>query len=182
VIRRALFPRLLGEGFASLHPQVRMVHSGQSRRWTGLASVQRGSHLLARIATAMAGLPSTQHQKPVTVSIEASNGREVWTRHFGDGAPMRSTLFDRGGVLVESMGALTLEFQVNVQDGGMSWYLRRVALLGIPMPHGLFQVQARVDGGKSYRFFVAVALAGIGELIRYEGELGDATPESTPCA
>ena len=181
MIRGALFPGLLGEGFAALHPQVRIVHSGQSRRWTGIASVQRGSHPLARIAAKVAGLPPTQHQKPMTVTIEARNGREIWTRHFGDAAPMRSTLFDRGGLLVERMGSLSLEFQVNVRDAGMSWYLRRVTFLGITFPHRLFQVQARVDAATGYRFFVSVGLAGMGELIRYEGAL-DASAQSPPCA
>jgi hypothetical protein len=171
MMRRSLFAGLLGEGFASLHPHVRAVHSGQSRRWTGSASVQRGSHPLARVAAAIAGLPETQHQKPVAVTIEACDGREVWTRRFGDAAPMRSTLFDNGGSLVERMGPVALQFQVNVREGGMSWYLRRIAFLGLPLPRRLFNVQARVDAGAGYRFFVAVGLAGVGEMIRYEGEL-----------
>ena len=171
-MRRALFPALLGEGFSSLHPNVRAVHDGQSRRWTGRASVQRGSHWLARIAATVARLPSTQHHVPVIVTIEARDGQEVWTRYFGGAAPMRSTLFNNRGLLAERMGPATLEFQVNVRDGGMSWYLRRIAFLGMPLPRGLFQVQARVDStGTRYRFFVAVGLTGTGEMIRYEGEL-----------
>lgn len=169
--RRALFPGLLGEGFASLHPHVRTVHNGQSRRWTGRASVQRGSHPLARIAAAMARLPVTQRDEPAVVIIEAHDGSETWTRYFGAAAPMRSTLSSKQGLLVERMGLLSLEFQVNVRDGGMSWYLRRIGLLGLPLPRRLFHVQARVHAGAGYRFFVAVGLAGVGEMIRYEGEL-----------
>jgi hypothetical protein len=169
--RRALFPGLLGEGFASLHPQVRAVHGGQSRRWTGQASVQRGSHPLARLAASVARLPVTQRNEPVVVIIEAHDGNETWTRFFGDAAPMRSSLSSKQGLLVERMGAISLEFQVNVRGGGMSWHLRRVALLGLPLPRRLFHVQARVDAGAGYRFFVSVGLAGIGEMIRYEGEL-----------
>jgi hypothetical protein len=169
--RPALFPGLLGEGFASLHPHVRTVHCGQSRRWTGRASVQRGSHLLARFVAVIARLPATRHDVPAVVIIDAQAGRETWTRLFGDATPLRSTLSSRHGCLVEHMGPVTLQFQVNVQDGGMSWYLRGIALLGLPLPRRLFHVQARVDAGAGYRFFVTVGLAGIGEVIRYEGEL-----------
>ncbi|MEO8314450.1 MAG: DUF4166 domain-containing protein [Pseudomonadota bacterium] len=168
---RALFPGLLGEGFASLHPFVRAVHGGQSGRWNGRASVRRGSHLLARIAATIARLPVTQLDVPVVVTIETQDGREVWTRHFGSAVPMQSTLCNSSGWLVERMGPLALQFQVNVQDGGMSWYLRRIAFLGLPLPRRLFQVQARADAGRGYRFFVSVGLAGVGDLIRYEGEL-----------
>jgi Domain of unknown function (DUF4166) len=170
-MRHALFPGLLGEGFASLHPHVRAVHSGQSRRWTGRASVRRGTHWLARIAATVARLPSTQGKVPVIVTIEARDGKEIWTRYFGGATPMRSTLVNDGGWLVERMGPASLQFQVNVRDGGMSWYLRRISVFGVPMPRSLFQVQARVDANGSYRFLVAVGLTGIGELIRYEGEL-----------
>ena len=171
MMRRALFPDLLGEGFSSLHPHVRAVHAGESRRWTGQASVRRGTHPLARIAARVARLPDSQ-QGPVVVTIEARNGHEVWTRYFGNAAPMQSTLSFRLGCLVERMGPLALQFQVNVQNGGMSWYLQRIRLLGLPLARRLFRVTAQVSStGLRYRFFVAVGLAGIGELICYEGEL-----------
>jgi hypothetical protein len=169
---RALFPGLLGEGFASLHPHVRAVHSGESRRWAGRASVRCGAHPLARVAARIARLPSSQCDAPALVSIEARDGKETWTRHFGDAAPMRSTLCNRHGWLVERMGPLSLAFQVNVQGSRMHWYLQHVALLGVPLPRRLFKAQACVDStGMSYRFLVEVSLAGIGELIRYDGEL-----------
>jgi hypothetical protein len=169
--RRGLFPGLLAEGFSSLHPHLRTVHSGQSGRWTGRASVHRGSQPLARIAATVARLPRNQINEPVTVTIDVCDGKEIWTRHFGGASPMRSTLHRRRGLLVERMGLLSLHFQVNVRNGGMSWHLRRAAFLGLPLPRRLFQVQAQVDAGMGYRFFVAVGLAGIGEMIRYEGEL-----------
>jgi hypothetical protein len=172
-MRRALFPGLLGEGFSSLHERVRAVHGGQSRRWTGRASVRRGSHLLARLVAMVARLPATQRDAPVIVTIEARDGQEIWTRYFGGAAPMRSTLCNDKGLLVERMGPVALQFQVNVRDGGMSWYLRRISFLGVRLPRTPFQVQAHVDARDSYRFFVAVGVAGVGELIRYEGQLDD---------
>jgi hypothetical protein len=169
---RALFPGLLGEGFASLHPHLKAVHGGQSRRWAGKASVRCGSRLLARVAAKIARLPSSQCDVPTVVSIEARAGQEVWTRHFGNAAPMRSTLSNREGWLVERLGPVALEFQVNVQGTRMHWYLQHVAFLGLPLPRRLFSVQACADStGMSYRFLVDVRMAGIGELIRYEGEL-----------
>jgi hypothetical protein len=172
MMQRALFPGLLGEGFKSLHPHVRAVHNGQSRRWSGRATVQRGSHPLARLAATLARLPTTQRDEPVIVVIETQAGSEVWTRHFGGAAPMRSVLSNHGGMLVEQMGPVSLQFQANVRDGGMDWYLRRISFLGLPLPRRLFRVVAQASAtAKGYRFLVAVGLTGIGEMIRYEGEL-----------
>lgn len=170
-MRRALIPGLLGEGFSSLHASVRAVHGGQGKVWRGRASVRRGNSLFAQFAALVARLPPTQHDVPVIVNIEVQEGREVWTRHFGKSAPMQSVLCNRNGLLEERMGPAALQFQVNVRDGGMDWYLRSISVLGFALPLRLFQVQVRADADPAYRFFVSVGLTGVGELIRYEGHL-----------
>ncbi len=107
------------------------------------------------------------------VTIEARDGHEVWTRKFGTAAPMRSVLRAQGGQLVEQLGPVTMQFQIMARDGGMQWELRRISFLGVPLPRRCFHVQAGAEpGGHGYRFLVAVRVTGMGELIRYEGELG----------
>ncbi|MEO6078781.1 MAG: DUF4166 domain-containing protein [Steroidobacteraceae bacterium] len=167
-----MIPRLMGTNFASLHPHVQAVHGGNSRRWVGRATVQRGSHGLLRLAAVMAGLPASQHNVPTSVTIMANEGSETWTRHFGSAVPMRSTLRAKDGLLAEQLGAVTMQFQIAAHEGGMTWELRRITYLAIPLPRRCFNVQVRADStGSAYRFFVAVRLMGLGELIRYEGEL-----------
>jgi hypothetical protein len=85
---------------------------------------------------------------------------------------MRSTLSARHGLLAETLGPVTLQFRIIVRDGGMHWALHRIALLGVPLPRRCFRVQASAgSSGTAYRFLVAVDVRGLGELIRYEGEL-----------
>jgi Domain of unknown function (DUF4166) len=168
----ALFPGLMGKDFASLHPHVQAVHDGAGGRWSGRATVQRGTHLLLRLAALVARLPSSQRDAPTVVTIEAQPGCEVWTRKFGSAAPMRSTLCKRGGLLEEQLGLVTMQFRIVARDTGMSWELQRIAFLGLPLPLRLFKVQARAQSGeRGYRFLVAASVVGLGELIRYEGEL-----------
>jgi hypothetical protein len=170
--RTALFPGLMRGDFAALHSQVQAVHSGTGGRWQGRASVQRGTHVLLRIAAAVAGLPISQRDAATVVTIEAIGDREIWTRQFGTAAPMRSTLSARSGLLVEQLGLITMQFQIVARDGGMIWDLRHIAFLGIPLPRRCLQVQAGAEpGGAGYRFFVAVRVPGLGDLISYEGEL-----------
>ncbi len=168
----ALFPGLMGTDFASLHPQVQAVHGGAGGSWTGRANVQRGTHLLLRLAALVARLPTSQRDAPVMVTIEVQPECEVWTRKFGTAAPMRSRLCNVGGLLREKLGLVTMQFRILARESGMDWELQRIAFLGVPLPLRLFKVQAgaqAVDHG--YRFLVAAHVVGLGELIRYEGEL-----------
>jgi hypothetical protein len=180
----ALFDGLLGEaGFASLDPGVQAVHGGRSGVWQGTATVQRGRSRLMRIAATLARLPASVREAPTTAHIDVSGGGEVWTRHFGHARPMRSELYASGGQLVERLGLLTMRFQLLARDRGVNWELQRIALLGVPLPSSWFQVHARAEGcERGYRFSVAARVVGLGELIRYDGQLqvphdGDAEHE-----
>jgi hypothetical protein len=168
----ALFPGLMREDFAQLDPQVQAVHGGASGLWTGRASVQRGSRVLLRLAATIAGLPTSQRDVLTRVAIEAGEGREVWTRCFGDASPMRSTLSAAAGLLREQLGPVTMQFRIVAAQGSMNWELQRIAFFGLPLPRNCFRVQARAGStSRGYHFFVAVQVPGIGELIRYEGDL-----------
>jgi hypothetical protein len=170
--RAALFPGLMGASFAELDPHVQAVHSGASRRWQGRATAQRGSNVLLRIAAAIAGLPPSQRDVQTVVTIETRGDREIWTRQFGTAAPMRSTLSARGGLLVEQLGLIAMQFQIVARDGGMTWDLQHIAFLGIPLPRRCLQVQAGAEpDGNGYRFSVAVRVPGLGDLISYQGVL-----------
>jgi hypothetical protein len=170
--QEALFPGLMGERFASLHPHLRTVHGGSGGRWTGTATVQRGSHWLLRAAAFLARLPSPQNAAATVVTIEAGDGFETWTRQFGTAAPMRSRLRHAGGLLEEQLGLVTLQFRILSREGGVCWELKHIALLGMPLPARWFPVQAGAYAGShGYRFLVAASVRGVGELVRYEGEL-----------
>jgi hypothetical protein len=167
-----LFPTLLGHDLEALHASVRRAHSGQALTLRGTATIARGPSLLARLLCRLASLPRNQLQEPLTVTIEVLTAAERWTRHFGQSAPMRSTLRVRDGLLVESLGLTTMRFRLTARDGGIDWTLVRIAGLGIPLPCRLFRIATRSGvTNDRYAFQVTAAVVGIGELIRYEGEL-----------
>jgi hypothetical protein len=125
-----------------------------------------------RMAATLARLPTSVSNVPTRVEIEVSDTRESWTRYFGDARPMRSELSASGGLLVERLGLITMRFRILARDGGMNWELLRIAFLGVSLPRRWFQVHARSECcERGYRFAVAASLVGIGELIRYEGQL-----------
>ena len=168
-----LFPALLGGQFLSLDPSVIAVHSGSSRRLQGTAVVKRGSSWVARALCALASLPRDQVNAPVTVEILVTDAGEHWTRHFGDSPEMSSALRGRIGLVEERLGPVMMSFQLLARAGGIDWKLRRVALLGCPLPVRWFHVVSRSQAkADSYHFEVDAEIVGVGPIIRYEGTLG----------
>jgi Domain of unknown function (DUF4166) len=173
VSRTPLFPTLLGDRFAALALPVRRLHEAAgARRYLGHASVERGAGPLGRLAATMASLPPASAKTDLAVDIETLGDAERWTRHFGTHA-MRSTLRQDGELLCERLGPAHFHFELVVRDGALLWIVRRVAVLGTPLPVRWFAgVAAREfaeDG--AYRFDVAAALPLAGLLVRYRGTL-----------
>jgi len=168
----ALFPSLLGGEFAALDAQVRSVHGGASRQLSGTATIERGPSMLARLMCHVAMLPRNQVRERVAVRIETLSDGERWTRYFGNSAPMRSKLYAQGNLLVERLGPVTMSFELVAREGGIDWLLRGVVILGCPLPLRWFRVASRSGvNGTRYQFVVLADLAGVGRIIRYEGDL-----------
>ncbi|HBF91780.1 MAG TPA: saccharopine dehydrogenase, partial [Hyphomonas atlantica] len=65
-----LFTTILGDQFKRLPPPIQQLHAvSHARRWTGRASIVRGTSLLSRLAGAIAGFPPAGNDVPVTVSM-----------------------------------------------------------------------------------------------------------------
>ena len=172
VSRTPLFPTLLGDRFAALAPAVRRLHEAAGRRYLGHASVEHGAGTLGRLAATMASFPPASASTELIVDIETRGDAERWTRHFG-AHTMRSTLRRDGTLLCEHLGPARFHFERVVRDAALLWIVRRVAVLGVPLPVRWFAgVAARefAEDGK-YRFDVAAALPLAGLLVRYRGTL-----------
>ncbi len=178
-----VFASLLGASFARLNAQVREVHDGRSRRLQGVATVTRGSSLAARAICRLASLPPAQTDGSVRVALEVTTNGEVWTRWFGNSAPMRSSLRAADGLLVERLGPLRLRFRLAEAGGDLDWLLESVSFLGIPAPRSwLRHTTARCtqrDG--RYAFEVNAALPLVGHLVGYRGCV-DASDVDSACA
>jgi len=81
--RAPLYRRVLGEAWDSLPAPLQTMHDVQSERTAdGVAVVERGSGLLARLVAFVIGLPPAGTDIPITVSFRTRQGREYWQRNF----------------------------------------------------------------------------------------------------
>jgi Domain of unknown function (DUF4166) len=168
----ALFPVLLADAFGMLAAPVRRMHRGVAVNSVGRASVQRGAGLFARLACAVAHLPPSGRDVPLRFNLEIEGVTERWTRWFGSARAMTSLVWVANGCLRERLGPAVTDFVLNVQEGVLLWEAVRLRVLGVTIPRRWFEVRARVSGqGDRYRFEISARLAGVGELIAYDGEL-----------
>jgi hypothetical protein len=167
-----LFPGLLGAGFATLPPRVRMLHLHEgAQRLSGEVEVARGTRWMSCLCAWATRLPPAGHA-PITVEIVAVPGQERWTRQVA-GHAMPSRLWASSGLLCEKLGLVAFGFRLSAEDGAIVWRVERVHVFGLSLPAAWFEdVSAREsehDG--RYHFDVTAALPLAGLLVRYRGWL-----------
>lgn len=170
----SLFQRVLGHHFDTLAPCVRALHAlDGTATWRGEATILRGPHPIARLCSAIAGLPPSGERVATTVVFATHAQGETWARDFG-GARMTSCYTTRQGLLHERLGAMTFVFALETRAGEIHWRTLGVRLLGLlPLPAAWFaDVRCRErDHAGRYEFLVEASMPVIGRLIRYEGWL-----------
>jgi hypothetical protein len=167
-----IYPRLLGPAFATLPMPLRSIHARSGRHlYRGEVEVVRGRGVLAMLCAWTTRLPPNW-RGVIEVKIDAADGRETWTRRFGEHR-MASSLWARDGLLHERLGMLRFGFRLGIEDDVIVWRVEQVHALGMPLPRRWFAgVQARESEREGrYCFDVVAALPGVGLLAGYRGWL-----------
>lgn len=169
----SLFARILGPAFERLPTGLRDVHDARPRRrFQGRCAVERGRGALAIVLAIATRLPASNADCPLSVTIEARPGGEIWTRHFAQHR-MQSRLSMRDGRLDERIGLTTLTFDLEARDDGIAWVLRGARALFVPLPLAWFAgttASEYIADGR-YWFDVRACMRGVGVLIQYRGWL-----------
>lgn len=135
-----LFQRILGPDWERLPAAVRRFHSGGGyERFSGLASVERGTGWYERGLAAVFGFPQAGDAVSVSVTIERRGvDTEIWERNFA-GRRYRShqTASATMGHALERMGVFTFELALPFDGDAVTYPVRRAWLLGLPWPSRL---------------------------------------------
>jgi Domain of unknown function (DUF4166) len=133
-----LYRRILGEAWNALPAPLRAMHGVDgSLTAEGVASVERGRGLVARLVARLAGFPPAASEVPVQVVFRAEDGHEHWQRTFGKSAfasvqESGSGRFDR--LICERFGPLRFGLALVVEDDQLRLVLRGWSFIGIPLP------------------------------------------------
>jgi hypothetical protein len=172
-----LYRRILGDAYAMLPQPLQVMHDLKSELTaTGVASVERGKGLLARLAAAIVGFPPAGDDIPVQVTFRLNGGRELWQRNFA-GRRFESTQEEGQGrsarLMCERFGVLSFVMALVIEAERMRLVMRRWSLLGLPLPLWLaprIDAYEYVEAGR-FRFHVEISHPLTGLIVRYRGWL-----------
>ncbi|SOB78774.1 Saccharopine dehydrogenase NADP binding domain-containing protein [Sphingomonas guangdongensis] len=172
-----LYPRLLGDAFATLPRPIQALHgTAAARRWRGTAAVRRGRGPIAALAARLVGFPPGGDTVPVSVGFVPKAGGERWTRDF---AGRRFSSHQSVGtgrdqhLLVERFGPARFALALVVKGDRLHFVPRRWTLWGVPMPRGLLPRGTSFEAaeGDTFHFDVEIALPIAGLIVAYRGSL-----------
>lgn len=172
-----VYREVLGPAFDALPTTLQELHGRSGmRRWTGSATVTRGTGFVAGLLCAAIGFPDAAREAPAAVTFTREPGGELWTRRIG-GRTFQS--FQSAGtgrdryLLVERFGIASFSIAL-VRDGTRLRFIpRRWSIWTIPMPRCL------LPGGESFEtesegqfaFDITVRVPLVGLLVTYRGML-----------
>jgi hypothetical protein len=172
-----LYQRVLAGAWDDLPAALRAMHAiGAGKVARGEADIERGSGLAAGLIASVFRFPKAARAAPTTVTFEARDGVEIWTRNFA-GRVMRSHQWQGEGrwegLLCERFGPFTFGLAALTGDGRLRLIVRHWALFGLVLPIALAPrgdaFEAEHDG--RFQFDVTIGAPFIGTIVRYRGWL-----------
>jgi hypothetical protein len=169
-----LYQRLLGNTWNSLPDPLIKLHS--SKKAGGLAKVQVGKNVLARLVAKLFGFPEAGQDIPVQVSFQQKDDGELWQRTFA-GKSFSSFQSEGQGLseklLSEQFGIFNFGLALVVEPERLSLIVRRWSIFGIPLPLALapFANSFEYAAKERFCFHVEIKHPITGLIVRYQGWL-----------
>jgi hypothetical protein len=138
--------------------------------------VERGRGLLARLAAAIIGFPTTGADVPVVVAFSPSKSGEIWTRTFGKHNFVSHQSSGHGRsqhLLREQFGPLRFDMALVACGERLSFVLSRWSILGVPLPMALCPHSESYESAEDdrFNFYVRISHPLTGLIVRYDGWL-----------
>jgi hypothetical protein len=171
----SLYEELLGEAWLRLAAPVRRLHGGGARV-QGVFRVRRGAGWLARFLASLFRMPRASEKITVRLAVELRDGKEIWTRAFGED-PVTTVQWARRGLLLEALGLVICVFRLR-EEGAALVFDQIGARFGgarfaFPLPRFLApRVVGRSEAHDgSVKVDVRIHAPGVGLLVAYEGDV-----------
>lgn len=173
----SIFERLLGDLWPRLPKPLRAMHRlGAQPAATGVATVERGRHVLAKLLAAVIGLPRAGADIALNVRFARTLTHERWTRKFGDQefhSDMSEGQGREAGLLIERFGPFSLAMALVWEDERLKFVIRRWRLGPLALPLWLAPISTTHEtvANDRFNFDVGISLPLIGLVVRYRGWL-----------
>ncbi|MBC3861953.1 DUF4166 domain-containing protein [Undibacterium jejuense] len=175
----SIFKKVLGSAASDLPVAIEKLHAATSgSKFVGTASVIRGKNILSRLIANSFGFPKAGKGIPIEFTIEKKDGKEYWTRQFGE-KKFTSIIACGSGrlehLICEQFGPFKFGIALVLDNGQLhyivrNWYFLTLRLPQILCPRGESYEYVDED---TFHFNVEIKVAVIGLIVRYKGYLID---------
>lgn len=173
-----LYKRILGGAWETLPAPIAELHNlnTQELKAEGIARVETGKHVFARLLAALYSFPRTGEYVPLSVSFRRTKDGELWQRDFA-GRTFSTVQFEGHGyadkLLLERFGPVTFWMALVLKEGKLHSITRRWSVFGIPLPLAFAPAASVFEyaDGDDFCFHVEVKHWLMGLLVKYEGRL-----------
>jgi hypothetical protein len=173
----SIFKTLLGSAWALLPKPIQDMHdTAGNARMSGLASVERGKGLIARLIASLFQFPLEGQNIPVEVLITKTLDQETWQRTFGERS-FSSVLSAGEGradkLLSERFGPFSFQVALVVDDGKLRYVVRNWQFLGMPLPRSWAPLGDSYESSKNglFGFDIEIRHPLAGLVVKYSGAL-----------
>lgn len=173
-----LYKRVLGGAWDRLPAPLAELHNvlSEERQADGMARVETGKHIFARLLAALYGFPRAGERVPIKVTFLRRDNGEVWQRDF---AGRKFSTFQAEGqgsaekLLVEKFGPVTFWMALVLKGEELHLVTRRWSVFGIPLPLAFAPNSSVYESadGDDFCFHVEIKHWLTGLIVRYEGKL-----------
>jgi Domain of unknown function (DUF4166) len=167
----SLYQSLLGIEFDQLPPTLQRLHDGRATtRAAGRLDIETNDSWVGKALVRLLGLPRSEKDVGVRLTVTAHRNGERWERWFGD-QRFISWQRRRRDMFVESFGLLAVGFDLVASEAGLRFVQKRTWWLGIPWPRSLGpRVEAvEAPAADGWKVDIRLALPLFGPLLRYHG-------------
>ncbi|MEO0945875.1 MAG: DUF4166 domain-containing protein [Pseudomonadota bacterium] len=173
-----IFPKILGDRFNHLPPQVQAFHDPDGTTiWTGTTQVRRGSNPLARLICHLFSFPEAGDAVPLRLTVTPLAQGEHWDRDFG-GRHMSTTLIARDGWLIEYLGPIRIYMRPVLEGDRFRVLPERWSFFAVPLPTFLIPKSDNYEAEENgcFLFDVSINAPLVGLLVSYRGRLDRLQP------
>lgn len=185
VAEQPLFQQAIGDAaYAALPLSLRAFHERDAATvWSGVADVDGGISLIARLARTVFGLPKAGRDVPISVTVERAGNGEKWTRSFGGGRFVSRMKLSAPSHVTEAIGPFAFDLALGCDGVSVAMPVVGWRLFGIPLPLALApgsDSREFEDADGRYRFDVRLSMPLVGLLAHCRGWLRPGAVDDLP--
>ncbi len=169
----SIYQQILGNEFNLLGKNLQYGHSvSPVIQATGTIDVTWSKLFFIRWANKINGLPPEGKNQILELEVIRNEKLETWSRKFNPSV-FTTSQFTKKGRLYEKDGAVTLTFELKVEEGNLAYHQTNMYVYGFPVP-SIFAIKSKAMASEmenGWQVKVEVKAPIFGLILKYDAQV-----------